>query len=187
MNRGKLVNGVLFVLLIGLIFTNVGVASAHGWFGMNRTAHDWWQWHWHTGTTIRTYVGGTHQAQSEAALRDWEVNTKLSFPRQSWSSTNQIRVFDGNYGATGWAGLASIEEKSYDWWHKYNWSRIERCHARYNRHYATSNINIQGIQCQEIGHCLGLDHSNDGCMGKGYFNNLNTTVTHNRNDVNQKF
>jgi hypothetical protein len=61
------------------------------------------------------------------------------------------------------------------------------CYARYNTYYQNSSAGIQGIQCQEIGHCLGLDHSNDGCMGKGYFNNLNNTVRHNWDDVNRRF
>ena len=52
----------------------------------------------------------------------------------------------------------------------------------------------RGVQCQEIGHTFGLDHSPHGCMGKGYFPGLsnnepisNVVVGHSDTDLNSKY
>lgn len=148
-------------------------------------AHNWWDWHWHTGSDIRVWVGSLRSGESNAALNDWDSHCDVSFPRQS--THTELSVFAGNYGDTGWGGLASIEDYSFDWWHKWNWSKIQHCHARLNTFYSWSFAGAQGVQCQEIGHCMGFTHSNDGCMGKGYFNNLNTTVSHNWSDCNARY
>jgi hypothetical protein len=72
-----------------------------------------------------------------------------------------VHVFDGNYGANGWAGLASLESVS--------GSHILHAHARINYYYSMSSGYKQGVFCQEVGHTFGLDHSNTGsCMGLGY-------------------
>lgn len=168
------------IVIAALLTLNLKVAYAHNW-GL---------WCWHTGSTVNVWVIGTHQAEANAALNDWDSHSDVNFNRVN--SHTELSVMGGNYGATGWWGLASIEDYSYDWWHHWWWCRIEHAHSRYNSHYggtggtgATSDI--RGVQCQEIGHTLGLDHSNHGCMGKGYFNNSNVTVSHNRTDINAKF
>lgn len=173
--KDKRVEIALGMSLVLLVFLNVGIAEAH----------NWWDWHWHTGSDIRVWVWGTHSTQSNRALNDWDSNCDVRFPRES--SHTEMSVFGANSGATGWWGLASIQDSSYDWWHKWNYSRIEHCHAQYNSYYGGSSADIQGVLCQEIGHCMGLTHSNDGCMGKGYFNNLNTTVSHNWSDCNARY
>ena len=168
-------------MLVGL---NVQVGLAHNW---NRAA----PYHWHTGSDIRVWVYGTNQTRANSALNDWDSHTDINFPRSP--SHTEMSVWGGDFGATGWAGLATI------------WSNLDshgaaatHCHARYNKHYqkpwwdpawwGTSGGQWrQGVFCQEIGHCLGLAHSNDGCMGMGYYNHKTTTNSHNRNDVNAKF
>jgi len=52
----------------------------------------------------------------------------------------------------------------------------------------------RGVFCQEIGHTFGLDHSPDGCMGKGYFAGLldnesisNVVTSHSDDDLNAKY
>jgi hypothetical protein len=168
---------------------NVGLAaSAALLLALNAgvsLAHDWWDWHWHTGSNIEVLVDAVNAAESNAALNDWDTNCDVNFPRRN--AHTQMSVFAADFGATGWAGLATVESYTYDWWHKWNYSKIEHCHARFNKHYNYSSADIQGVLCQEIGHCMGLDHSNDGCMGKGYFNNLNKTVAHNWADCNSRF
>lgn len=173
--RDKWVNISLGIFVAALVLLNVMVAEGH----------NWWSWHWHTGSGIRTWVHSSRQTQSNAALNDWDSHCDVNFPRSS--SHTEMSVFGGNFGATGWWGLASIEDYAFDWWHKWNWSKIQHCHARYNSYYGGTTADIQGVLCQEIGHCMGFDHSNDGCMGKGYFNNLNTTVSHNWSDCNSRY
>lgn len=152
------------------------------------TAHRWSSWH-QPDKALNTWNFAVHLAEAEAALNDWDSHTGLSFPRKT--SYTDISVFDGNYGDTGWGGLASAEDAGFGWWDCWWWCHIDHGHARVNTFYtgnpAGFSADIQGIFCQEIGHLLGLDHSNDGCMGKGYYNNLNVTVQHNWTDISSLY
>ena len=174
--RGKLWTVVLGLLVLGLLTVNLQLASAHRWG----------DWHWNK-KTIKVRNTSNFHAEAEAAINDWDSRTKLKLPRRS-KHTN-ISVFDGNYGKTGWGGLASIKNTGWDWWCWW-WCKVTHGHARYNSYYKNvtkgtgSNSDIRGIFCQEIGHLFGLGHSNDGCMGKGYFNNLNVVSSHNAKNVN---
>jgi len=138
------------------------------------TAHRWWKWHQHEYSNGVWNTASRH-AEAEAALNDWRACSGFSMP--SKSSHTDISVFDGNYGATGWSGLAEIKHHGWDWG-DWRYSRIKHGHARYNAYYGGSggtgtNSDIRGIFCQEIGHVWGLGHSNNGCMGKTYYNNSN--------------
>lgn len=139
-------------------------------------AHQWGSWHWNrygSSVTIRAYVSGPNVTWSRAAVADWDRNTILYLPDPG--SHTDMSVFAGNYGNTGWGGVAEIIN--------YSGSHITHGHARVNTYYGYGQSDFIGIQCQEVGHLFGLDHSNDGCMGKGYYNNLNYTVQHNWNDI----
>lgn len=147
-------------------------------------AHRWWKWHWNKAG-IGAWNTAVRHDEAQAALNDWGSHTEINFSMKS--SHTDISVFDGNYGATGWSGLATIKDSEWDWWCWW-WCGVDHGHARVNTYYAGNpsgfSNNIQGIFCQEIGHLFGLGHSDNGCMGKGYYNNLNTSVSHNWSDVN---
>lgn len=173
--KHKLSIFALSAVVLALLAFNIKLANAHNW-GL---------WCWHTGRTINVWVWGSHKTESNVALNDWDSHTDVNFHRVNYHT--ELSVSGANWGATGWGGLASIKETSYDWWHHWTWCRIKHAHATYNSYYGGSSHTIHGIQCQEIGHTLGLEHSNNGCMGKGYYNNLNHTVSHNWSDINAKF
>ena len=163
--------------VLALVFANVQVA----------VAHNWWKWHWHKNP-IHIYVWGSHQKEAVAAIADWDRHIRDLKLHTKFKGHTNISVFGWNWGNTQWGGLATITEYSYDWWHTWTWSKIEHAHATYNSYYGGNSAHIQGIFCQEIGHCFGLDHSNTGdCMGKSYFNNINVTGPHNWNDMNAKY
>lgn len=173
--KRKLRISALTLLVLGLLFINVQVS-----------AHNWWIWCWHKGSSLGVWVYGSNQTEANQALDDWDSHTDLSLPRRS--SHTDISVFGSNWGSTGWWGLATIEDSSYDWWHHWWWCRIQHAHATYNSFYGGTSADVRGVFCQEIGHTFGLDHSNTGdCMGKSYFNNINVTGPHNWSDINAKF
>ncbi|GIV98058.1 MAG: hypothetical protein KatS3mg057_2715 [Herpetosiphonaceae bacterium] len=140
-------------------------------------AHKWGNWHWNrygSSVTIRVYNTARYWTEANRAVRDWDNNTILYLPDPG--THTDISLFDGNYGATGWGGLAEIINYT-------SGSHITHGHARLNYYYSYSSTGKQGVFCQEVGHLFGLDHSNDGCMGMGYYNNIYYTVPHNWNDI----
>jgi hypothetical protein len=182
--RSKIASVVLSLLIAFLVFANMEVKEA--------SAHNWWLYHWNrTGVTIGVWNYATRFAEAEAALNDWDANTTVQWARRNFHT--DISVFDGNFGATGWWGLATIESTSYGWWECWTWCHITHAHTIYNSFYGGSGgtgsgSDIRGVFCQEIGHNLGFDHSNTGdCMGKGYYNNINTLGSHNTSDMNKYF
>src|SRR2546422_9808739 len=92
----------LGLLAFALLVANLQVAHAHRWEN----------WHWNK-SSIRVRNTALRQAEAEAALKDWETNTKLCLPRQN--THTDISVFDGNWGPTDWSGLATIEDTEWDW------------------------------------------------------------------------
>jgi hypothetical protein len=177
--KQKIGTAALSVLVIALLIGNYNLA-----FG-----HKWWKWHWDK-STIRVWIQNC-ETEAEAARADWDGHTDLSLPRLT--SHTDISVWCDNFGKTGWWGLASIEDSEFDWWHCFWWCRIKHGHARFNTYYGGttgtgSGSDKRGVLCQEIGHLFGLDHSNTGdCMGKGYWNSINVTGSHNWGDVNSMY
>lgn len=174
----------LSLVVGGLAVANLGMARGH--LLVDDGAHDWWRWHWDK-TTLGVQIFGSHQSEARAARADWHNNTKLSLPLRS--SHTDISVWGGNFGDTGWGGLASIEDYGWDW-HCWASCQIKHGHARFNSYYGGSNSWwARGVHCQEIGHLFGLGHNNrGGCMGLGYYSNhTNRPSSHDRSDVNNKY
>jgi hypothetical protein len=147
------------------------------------SAHNWGNWHWdRTGSqiVIYNYIYGGTTTQAEAARQNgW--NTIGILYNYAASSHTDISVFDGNFGATGWIGLASLESVSGD--------HILHGHARYNTYYSASSAYIQGVYCQEIFHTYGFDHSDTGdCMGLGYYSSTTFYYgSHNNDDFFNRY
>jgi len=143
-------------------------------------AHNWGCWT-QPDRTVYVRNTATYSSQAQAAINEWSNDTIINVNNVSYHT--EVSVYDGNYGSTGWGGLASIESAS--------GCNITHCHSRLNYYYSYTSNGKRGVQCQEFGHCLGLDHSNDGgCMGGGYYYDINsyyTVVSHNINDISNKY
>ena len=69
------------------------------------------------------------------------------------SILNRISSCNGNYGDTGWAGLASI-------W-TYNDNSLAKARSQINEYYSMSNAEEQHVLCQEIGHGFPMGHTSE--------------------------
>jgi hypothetical protein len=140
-------------------------------------AHQWGCWI-QADRNVKLRNGVTSfTSGASAAISDWNNLTILNI--SSVSSGEETYVFSANSGATGWGGLARITN--------YSGCTILRATAQLNTYYGWTSNGARGVYCQEVGHTFGLDHSNDGgCMGGGYWYDINThytIVSHNVNDI----
>ena len=164
---------VVPVVALGLLAANIGVFTAH--------AHNWGGWHWDKGGNaiyIYEWNTATYWQDAENARRD-KWNRIAPLFNYSVGYHTDVSVYDGNFGATGWSGLAQVWD-SWDWgcW---CWDHITHGHARYNSYYNYSAYSRQYVFCQEVFHTYGFDHDNyGGCMDYG--GTQNTLVQHNIND-----
>lgn len=148
--------GVLVLLLLGL---NTQTASAHRW----------WIWHWNK-STVRYYNFASNRSLAQTAINDWNACSGFALSRRT--SHTDISVYDGNYGDTGWGGLASIKSVDWDWWCPFLFCEVTHGHARFNKYYGGGSSWKKGVFCQEVGHLFGLGHSAHGCMGLGYYSSI---------------
>src|SRR5690242_1152009 len=101
------------VVTTGLLLANIGVASAHQW------CSGWPSgcYHWDKSGSmivIRNYIYGGTQTQAEWARQDgWNKIGILYNYRVNYHT--DVSVFDGNWGSTGWWGVASLEDVDFDW------------------------------------------------------------------------
>ncbi len=165
--RGIVLVGVAVVLMLPLLTPPAA-------------AHNWGCWR-QPNRTVYSRNTASNSSQAAAALSEWSNDTVLNIVNVSYHT--EISVYDGNYGNTGWGGLASIESSS--------GCNILHGHATLNTYYSYSSNGKRGVFCQEVGHLFGLQHSNDGgCMGGGYYYDINTNyqvVSHNINDIASKY
>lgn len=150
------------------------------WTAPPAQAHNWGCWR-QPNRTVYVRNTASNWSQANAALNEWTNDTIINFVNVNYHT--EVSVFDGNYGNTGWGGLASIES--------YSGCNILHGHALVNTYYSYTSNGKRGVFCQEVGHLLGLDHSNDGgCMGGGYYYDINTyytVVSHNISDISSKY
>jgi hypothetical protein len=145
-------------------------------------AHRWGCWI-QADRNVKVRNVASRSADAAAAINEWNADTILNI--SSVSSGEETLVLDGNYGNTGWGGLASLTSVS--------GCTILKSTAKLNLYYSWTSNAARGVFCQEVGHTFGLDHSNDGgCMGGGYWYDIGTfpaytVITHNINDIGSMY
>jgi len=92
------------------------------------------------------------------ALRWWDERTVLKVSSVTDPSLANVTVDSGNYGDTGWAGLA------------YSGVHVAIGSTLLNDYYVpgSSEAFLQAVPCQELGHDFGLSHGGNDCMSSGY-------------------
>ena len=173
------------LIVVGLLAANIGVQQAHA---------TWWNgYHWNKSGThiqIQNYNYATSPYAAAAIQNGW--NSIGILYDYSVNYHTDISVFDGNFGNTGWGGLASLESLDWDWG-CFCYDYISHGHARYNSYYGGDARWQQGVFCQEIFHTYGFQHSNDGgCMGLSYWYgsgspNANVYVPYNNSDFYNRY
>ncbi len=141
----------------GFALTSAGLALA---------GNQWSCWHWdHNTLGVTNHASGYWGTLLSSEATQWDQGTCVNF-----SGGGEINTDAGFYGGTGWLGIAQIT--SYD----AGSCTILEAQALMNQSYldgaSYSETADRHVACQEIGHCLGLDHrkgpKNQTCMNDQY-------------------
>lgn len=193
--RHSLRVSIYALLIAGLGVANVHVALAGGAADVF-TLEDadvesatenpaWWKnYHWDK-STIRSSVRSSN-TEAIRAVNRWNGRTDLRLP--SSTSHTDISILRGNYGRTGWKGLASIKSLARDSHCSNGYCEIRHCHATLNTSYSMSARTQEGVYCMEMGHCFGLDHDSDnGCMNNSKLSTYNYPSAGNVRAINFRY
>jgi hypothetical protein len=132
--------------------TTAAIASAN---------NQWSCWHWnHNNVGFSNAASGYWGTILGSEMNQWYAGTCVNS-----AGGSEITGDAGFYGATGWLGIARILEYT-------SACEIVRAEALMNQSYldggSYGETADRHVTCQEIGHCLGLDHrkgpNNRTCM-----------------------
>ena len=149
-----------------VVWAVVLVVSALLGAGGAFASHRWGCWKY-ADYYINWYNGGSgdyYNIYNEEAKTDsnaWSPYTDIFLNPSSSGTTDHVNAYSGNYGSTGWLGIAEIQG--------YSGCTIRNGRARLNNSYLASYSRTakKHVACQEIGHLFGLDHnrgSSTTCM-----------------------
>lgn len=142
--------------------------------------HSWGSYHWSTTDNVVTipvfdHTSGVWKNQStfgsgnfvKVAVDDWNSSPNIQSPLNAASAdsscpmfANEIHVCNGDYGNTGWVGIASISVSRGRSSHIV--AGITKLNDYYfDQSYYDNDTWRQLVTCQEIGHDYGLGHQNE--------------------------
>ncbi len=156
--------------------------------GMAEAKHAWNDYRWATrDREVNLYVDraslrGQWNWVAPPVLADWDRSERVALGTTPEGKQGVVTVESGDYGASGWLGVAMVRLDSQH--------RIVAGRVRLNEWYwATGRVRglraRQQVLCQEFGHVLGLDHQlTDSCMNDDP-TSLGSWVSPNAHDYEQ--
>ncbi len=144
--------GLMSALLVIFVLVGGGVAEADHW---------WNGYKWATTDGVVDLYADISDVKGEWArvavpvLVDWDRSPRVALGTSPIGRQGVVTIESGNYGASGWLGVAVVKLDSR--------RRIVDATVRLNEWY-WANGWVQGLAarqhvlCQEFGHVLGLDH-----------------------------
>ena len=159
-----------------IAITAAGLVAATVAAGPAGARHSWGRYHWARASNPFTLLVGdnvnnTWDSSLNLTLSDWSQSSVLDLKGTSGSAgsncsptSGRVEVCNGNYGATGWLGIAQV-------WLGFK-QHIGQGVVKNNDYYFNqdrynSSAWRNMVMCQEVGHTLGLDHQDEN------FNNAN--------------
>lgn len=152
------VTAVCLAALVGM------TSSAGAVITINDANGNWCHLHTRNFPVYNGVGDGTLNQLTQQAIYNWDNPTLLSFPYTGDQNNAAMRIWDGYYGATGWAGI--------DYHNCHGWNDSVYLNKSYMTLSGGSFADLafaRAVACQETGHSLGLNHAPGDCMGAGYF------------------
>lgn len=168
-------------------------------------------WHWASTSypmRLKVYDTTTDAFRSAGitnhAISQWNQSPKVSLSRRTLGANHAsvrkscpfidgwIRICNYNYGATGWAGLSFITNEGA------SGSHITAATVVINDYYARSCLvglllcswnhdQWRRTACHEMGHALGLGHSNNSTSCLGHTGSSQTIDQHDIDQLNANY
>lgn len=146
------------------------VVALGGVTAASAATQSWNGYHWaRTGPlaiSLGDNVASIWDSYLQVAASDWSAANNINFtliagtsnPSSCSAVYGNVQVCSGNYGATGWLGIANVWTSSD--------SHIVQATVKLNDYYfSQSRYNTTAyrsfVTCQEVGHTLGLAHTNE--------------------------
>jgi len=158
-------------MLVSAVFGAVAVAPAAA------ATQSWGGYHWaRTGPLLITLgdnVSSVWDPYLRTAATDWSLAANIDFtvapgtstPKTCTAAYGSVQVCNANYGATGWLGIASV-------WASADLHIVQATVKLNDYYFGQAKYNTDTfrsfVTCQEVGHTLGLAHTNE------VFSNTNT-------------
>lgn len=143
----------LRIIIASTVFAFLGLAQTQ----VALATHSWNGYHWKRYDTAVAQVYVTDHTGTRwpvnAAANKWNESARLGvyWVAPGNCPMNCAHTWEGNYGASGWYGLTTIDLIAGTKHFKSGHVKVQ-----FNNYYATTSDQRRSIACHELGHVIGL-------------------------------